>query len=108
MAMRLIAPPRYRARKFGYAFNLTWQDIYPAVLEGTCRLTGIPFNYEWNGPGTNPYAPSVDRIDSSKDYTRDNVRLILWAVNRALGEWGDDVFAHIADEFNFMNRGRLR
>lgn len=54
------------------------------------------------GTGRNPNAPSVDRIDSSRGYTVDNCRLILWSLNRALNNYGEGyifkifraVFAH--------------
>jgi len=37
----------------------------------------------------NPYSPSIDRKDSSKGYTDDNVRVVLSAVNSALGQYDD-------------------
>lgn len=43
-----------------------------------------------------PFAPSLDRIDARKGYTTDNVRLVAWVVNHALGDWGEEVFAKIA------------
>jgi hypothetical protein len=43
-----------------------------------------------------PFAPSVDRRLSSGGYTEDNVRLVCVAVNFAMGQWGEDVFLHLA------------
>ena len=72
-------------------FDLVLEDILPAVEAGHCELTGLPFDFKPSKEKSkNPYAPSVDRIDSDKGYTRDNVRVVLWAVNQALGECSDE------------------
>lgn len=39
-----------------------------------------------------PWAPSVDRIDSSFGYVEDNVQLVCVAANFAKGEWSENVF----------------
>lgn len=94
--MSLVASARTRARRTGREFALDWRDIYFDIRAGRCRVSGIPFAYEWLGEGSNPFAPSIDRIDSSRGYTRDNVRVVVWAVNRALGEWRDEVLRRVA------------
>jgi hypothetical protein len=38
-----------------------------------------------------PFRPSVDRIDSSKGYTKDNVRIVWFIENLAKNSWTDDV-----------------
>ena len=43
-----------------------------------------------------PFAPSLDRIDSSKGYTKKNTRLVCCAVNYAMSDWGLDVFLRVA------------
>lgn len=45
--------------------------------EGKCALSGLPMTWVGSGP-TNI---SVDRINPKKGYTKDNVRLLCWAVN---------------------------
>ena len=67
--------------------------------EGRCMLTNLPFRETQVGAGKarRPYAPSLDRIDSSKPYTRRNCRLVLQAVNFALNAFGDDVFLLMAE-----------
>jgi hypothetical protein len=67
--------------------------------EGRCMLTGLPFRETAVGLGRarRPFAPSLDRIDSSQAYSRRNCRLVLQAVNFALNSFGDDVFLAIAE-----------
>lgn len=59
----------------------------------SCAVTGIPFVYDVPG---HPLMPSLDRIDSSKGYTADNVRLVCWAVNCAASTWGLEAYLAIA------------
>jgi hypothetical protein len=67
--------------------------------EGRCMLTGLPFRETAVGSGRarRPFAPPLDRIDSSQPYSRRNCRLVLQAVNFALNSGGDDVFLAIAE-----------
>ena len=71
--------------------TLTTADILPALEAGYCQLTRLPFDfYPTKNTSKNPYAPSLDRIDSQKGYTKENCRVILSAVNDALGEYKDE------------------
>ena len=47
------------------------------------------------GQARRPFAPSLDRIDSSGGYTRDNTRLVCQAVNFALNAFGEDIFREV-------------
>lgn len=93
----LVQGARHRAKKRGYPFDLDDYGAQSRLTEdmnrGTCRLTGLPFDLStvraWN-------SPSLDRIKPEEGYTQDNTRIVLLAVNAALGNWGEGVFAHIA------------
>lgn len=65
---------------------------------GCCLLTGIPFSLERIGTGITPrpFAPSIDQIVAGRGYVRDNMRLICWATNVLLLEWGEEVALKIA------------
>jgi hypothetical protein len=85
---------KHRAKNRGMEFNLTAEDIQRRIDNGTCELTGIPFDLTqpraWN-------APSLDRIDSKKGYTQNNVRVILYAVNVMANTWGSEKILTIAE-----------
>lgn len=68
-----------------------------AKQNNKCSLTHIEFQIpqERTGGKASPYAPSIDRIDSNKGYTKDNVRLVCVAVNYALNEFGEEIFEKI-------------
>lgn len=36
-----------------------------------------------------PWMASLDRVDSDKGYTLDNVRFVTWMVNCARADWND-------------------
>ena len=77
--------------------TITKED-FQAILrrsKGKCEVSGLPFSNE-TVSGRAPYAPSIDRIDSSRGYVPGNCRLVCFAVNIALSNWGDDVLRNIA------------
>lgn len=46
-----------------------------------------------NRKKANPFRVSLDRIDSSKGYTKENVRLVCWAVNQMKADRTEEEFA---------------
>jgi hypothetical protein len=77
--------------------------VYPAVVEGRCQLTGIRFQKSKHKP--NPFASSIDRIDSTKGYVPGNVRVVLWAINCACSVWGHEVYEQVARAYLEHKRG---
>jgi hypothetical protein len=69
----------------------------PALERGTCDLTGIPFDLSaGQGKGRLPYAPSIDRPNISEPYTKENFRVVLWAINIGCSTWGYETYLKIA------------
>jgi hypothetical protein len=91
---KVIAGAKARAKKAGLEFDLT-NEWASEVSDGRCCLSGIPFVAATGKPS--PFSPSIDRIDQKRGYTKDNCRLVLWAVNRFRGEDTDEVLLHIAE-----------
>jgi hypothetical protein len=98
----LFSSARLRAAKKRLPFSLTEEWVSARVIaSNACELTGIVFEYGKppNGWHKNPFAPSIDQIHAGRGYTPDNCRMVVAAINNGLGEWGDEVFAHIASAF---------
>ena len=70
---------RKRAKKHGMAFNLTSEYILN-LLENTpvCPYLGYVLTY---AVGKDKTLASLDRIDSSKGYTQDNIQIISYFAN---------------------------
>ena len=80
----LLNASRARSKEKNREHSLTRQDLlelYPK--DGCCPIFG--FKLEWNGSGFRETSPSLDRIDSTKGYTKDNVQIISWKANRIKG-----------------------
>lgn len=67
-----------RSKKLGYEFDLDHTKIYKPTH---CPLLGIEIEYNAKGKAGGNSA-SLDRIDSRKGYTQDNVWIISWRANR--------------------------
>jgi hypothetical protein len=91
-------------------FDINWLTDQYKNQQGKCLLTGISFSLERNSDNKrsyNPYAPSIDRIDSKGDYIKDNIRLVLLAVNISLNDWGEKIFENIAKNYLKTKKKRL-
>ena len=88
---------KHRSTERNYEIDIDLDWVVSRLELGKCELTGIPFIFETRLNGhRNPYSPSLDRIDSTKGYTKDNCRVILWALNMGFADWGQEVYLHIA------------
>jgi hypothetical protein len=91
---------RSGAKSRDIPFDLSFDQFMELIRQakGRCMLTGIRFEFQLLGTKSKrrPFAPSVDRIDSSKGYSMDNCRLICAALNIALGDWGMNPVMRIA------------
>jgi hypothetical protein len=99
-AESMINNSKNSAKKRGHTHTLTKEDLIPALEKGVCELTGIPFSFQpaLDKKHMNLYSPSADRLDNNKGYHKDNIRVVLWAVNRAVGEDGDEAMLPILKE----------
>lgn len=103
-AAQLWTSAKERAIKKKQNISITKEWIEDKLKIGRCELSGLPFDFVRNegagrGSGKKTYAPSLDRIDSTKGYEPSNCRVILWALNTAFSNWGEDVFAVIASQW---------
>lgn len=91
-----------RADAKGIAFSLTTEWVLSRLKTGRCEVTDLPFEMQTIGTGmaaNAPFSPSIDRIDSLKGYEPDNCRVVIWALNVALGQWGEKVFSVVAKAY---------
>ena len=88
-----IDAAKARARALGraYELDLEWAQ---ATWTGRCSVTGIEFVKI--DDKANPFSPSIDRIDSSIGYTKENSRFVIWAVNAFKRDWPEEIMMRVA------------
>lgn len=69
---------RLRAKRDGLEFDLNIEDM---VIPPLCPVLGTPISKVRIG-NNDPAGASIDRIDSTKGYTKDNVWIISYRANR--------------------------
>jgi len=74
---RALSNIKRRAKQKGIEFNLTLEDIQNVLV---CPVFGFKLERA-KGSGGKPTSPSVDRINPTKGYTKDNVQVISQLAN---------------------------
>ena len=91
-AQYLWAKARGRSKQNGREFTITVEDV-ERVDTDVCPLLDIPikrYPMAYGGRTTRfikPDSKSLDRIDPTKGYTPDNIRIISWRANGMLNNW---------------------
>ncbi len=93
----MYSSAKYTAKCHNLKFNLTTKWIIKKINQGRCEMTGMKFTLEAPRKGYyhNPYSPSLDRHNHKKGYTKDNVKVVIWAYNQAKGQWNRKHFKRI-------------
>lgn len=73
---RMLSGAKQRAKTKGLTFNLTLEDI---IIPVYCPILGMPL---YTSELDSDCSPSIDRIDNSGGYTKDNVQIISTRANR--------------------------
>lgn len=95
-AVHVLRSVGKRAKRSGVAFDLDADWLTERLSRGTCELTGLRFDMSIAGRKATAYTPSIDRCNPGAGYTKDNCRVILYALNHALSDHGLDGFLPIA------------
>ena len=104
-----VSAARQRARNKNLPFDLDVNfvnDMWESQ-SGKCALTGKQMTYRGNKNSQESFDSfSIDRIDSTKGYTRDNIQLVKWGVNSIKSSMSMDVFFKlVADLYVFNDLG---
>lgn len=94
---------RDRARKKGLEHTITPEDV-ARVDNDVCPYLNIPL--EWGqGRGVRmDNSKSLDRIDSSRGYTPDNIIVCSWRANRMLSDFtADEMLIAASSFFRILN-----
>lgn len=101
-----VSSARQRARDKHLDFNIDI-DFIQSLWEsqdGKCSLTGKQMTYRGNKNSQESFDSfSIDRIDSSKGYTKDNIQLIRWGVNSIKSNMEMNVFLGLVEDLYLFN-----
>jgi hypothetical protein len=92
----LVHAAKYRAKKRGLEFNLTYDDI---VVPEFCPVLGIKLSVNIGEKKIKDTSPTIDRIDSTQGYVRGNVVVVSWRVNRIKNNSTIEELRKIADYY---------
>jgi len=67
-----------RCRTNGREFDLTVEDV---IIPEVCPVFGFPLVAHTGRSGAYKDSPSLDRVDNSKGYTRDNIQVVSQLAN---------------------------
>jgi hypothetical protein len=73
---RMLSGAKQRAKAKGLTFDLTLEDIHIPIY---CPILGMPL---YTSELDTDCSPSIDRIDNSGGYTKDNIQIISTRANR--------------------------
>lgn len=80
--VRLFNSAKINSKLKGIEFSLTKQDVQELLLTTKyCRYLGVEVT-NISGKGRVPTNASLDRIDNSKGYTKENIQIISDLANR--------------------------
>lgn len=115
IAYNLTNSTKYRAKKGGMSYDLDIDWIKERLT--VCEVTGVPFELrnvkikqsKGNYIDRSPRSPSVDKINPSLGYTKNNCRVVIWWYNLCKATWSDDEVFKIIKEWinNRDNNGEL-
>lgn len=86
------------AKKRNIEFDLSLTDLNNLTWPITCPIIGLPLKYNKGKPLDNSY--SIDRIDSSKGYTIDNIIVISYKANRLKNNATNKELQQISEFYN--------
>lgn len=108
--VHLLRSARRRAGCKGleYSLSLEWALEQWRAQDGRCKVTGATLDLS-DGPDGRattfrPLSPSLDRIDSGKGYTPDNVEIVCTHINLAFGQFGRAAFDNLVAAYQAKRR----
>lgn len=93
----LVTEAARRSKRKGLPCDLLsfLPELEERVQRGRCEMTGLPFDFHNKIPNWN--SPSLHRVNPSLGYVYPNIRVICFAMNAALGSWGEDRLAQLVE-----------
>ena len=103
-AFKLFSGAKGRAKKKNLEFNLTSQWVLEKLTPLICEATGFTIDIAAGGVyKTHPLQPTLDRVDSAKGYTMDNVKVTCWWWNVMKQDWTEEIVKELIKKYKQKN-----
>jgi hypothetical protein len=90
LASRLCSGAKNRAKNKNIAFCLDLEWVKARLEPMKCEVSGVPLLFEVDKTVMHsPFRPSIDRIDNSLGYTKENSRIVAVIYNKAKSDGTD-------------------
>ncbi len=86
------------AKKRNIEFTLTMVDMYELSFPLSCSITGEPLHFNRGKASDNSF--SIDRINTNKGYTADNIIVVSNRVNRIKNDGTPEELEKISKFYN--------
>jgi hypothetical protein len=105
-----VSKAKSRASRKGREFDIDSAWAIKSVRSNgyRCPLTGIKFLEPSGSSFMHPYKPSIDRIDNSLGYTKQNCRIVVFAINAMIADWGENVMHRVANGYRYQKNKKGR
>lgn len=98
------ARQRAKNKKLDFDIDIDFIQSLWNYQEGKCALTGKPMTYRGKKNSQESFDSfSIDRIDSSKGYVKDNIQLVRWGVNSIKNNMDMEVFFNLVKDIYVFN-----
>jgi hypothetical protein len=89
-------------------FEIKIEDIEKLYQKqgGVCALSGLPIKYEKIDKNYLKSTASIDRIDSMKSYTKDNIQLVFKMINIMKWKFSQEYFIELCELVANFNKGK--
>lgn len=91
---------RAKQKKLKHNLDLKWIQ---EQIDKNCAKTKLPFSFDLDRD-RNPFAPSIDRKDNNKGYTKDNCQVTIWAYNCGKGDFNEKDLYIMAKAYLVKNK----
>lgn len=97
---------RHKAKERNIEFHISVDDIWNQYLkqDKKCNLSGIEVYFSNTNKNREYGTASVDRIDSNKDYTIDNIQIVHKHINMMKNIYSQEYFIEMCSKVALNNR----
>jgi len=97
---QMLSNTKSSAKKRNIKFDLTLEDL---IIPTHCKYLGIELEFNV-GNGLQPQTPSIDRINTNKGYTKDNIQIISHKANSLKNDLDIETLIHFANQILLIHK----